>query len=531
MKVLCSQTFARRQRWGSSHLRSLRRRLHPRSSGVCPGSWLHKGYQLGIAGSKAIDFNAFSWGVPRTLACNLIETAQRKSQHTPLARILSIIALAAGLCSTAAFAVSKKALGGAAGETRSESLWDRGTLTGDWAGVRTQLETVGLKLSVQEQSEVWANLTGGLRTGTAANGLLHASLTVDLGGTLRWTSTTFFVDAFQIHGRGPSTKLVENQQLLSNIEATPSTKLYNLWIESQLFGDRLSVRIGQEGANDEMMLAPSAALFLNSSLGFPDWLTQNLPSGGPNYPLATPMVRARLTLPAGVTLVGAAFNGDPAGPGPGDPQERNRSGTAFRSQDPVLAFAELWYAVGQGPQARVLPGLYKIGAFYHAGVFEDQARDIFGRSLVAPTSSGIARRYRGNYAVYVVIDQMLRRVPGTEDQGLSAFGLVMAGPDARNREQMYLEGGIRWTGLIAGRSNDAFGLAIAHARTSNALRRLGAETATITGMPNNIRPHETVIEVTYLCQLAPWWSLQPDLQGVFNPGAALSSSLQIPPRH
>jgi porin len=96
---------------------------------------------------------------------------------------------------------------------------------------------------------------------------------------------------------------------------------------------------------------------------------------------------------------------------------------------------------------------------------------------------------------------------------------------------VYFDGGINWRGLIAGRSNDIFGLAVAYARTSNALRRLGAETATITGMPNNIRPHETVIEVTYLYQIAPWWSLQPDLQGVFNPGAALSSSLHIPPRH
>ena len=449
---------------------------------------------------------------------------------TPLARALSIIVLAAGLCGTSALPVDQKVSGGAAAETKSESLRARETLTGDWAGVRTQLEAVGITLSVQEQSEVWANLAGGLRTGTAANGLLTASLTVDLARTLPWTSTTFFVNAFQIHGRGPSTKLVENQQLLSNIEATPSTKLYNLWIEPQLFGDRLSVRIGQEGANDELMLAPSAALFLNSSLGFPDWLAQNLPSGGPNYPLATPMVRARLTLTDGLTLVGAAFNGDPAGPGPGDPQERDHSGTAFRLQDPVLAFAELWYAVGQEAHARVLPGIYKIGALYHAGVFEDQARDIFGRSLADPTSSGIARRYRGNYAIYGLIDQMLWRVPGTHDQGLSAFGLVMAGPDGRNRENMYLEGGIHWKGLIAGRSHDVFGLAIAHARTSNALRRLGAETTSITGMPNNIRQHETVIEVTYLYQIAPWWSLQPDLQGVFNPGAALSSSLQIPPR-
>jgi hypothetical protein len=33
-----------------------------------------------MAWSKVIDFYVLSWGVPRTPACNLIETAQRKSQ-------------------------------------------------------------------------------------------------------------------------------------------------------------------------------------------------------------------------------------------------------------------------------------------------------------------------------------------------------------------------------------------------------------------------------------------------------------------
>jgi hypothetical protein len=45
-----------------------------------PGSWLPKGEQLGIAGAKALDLYAFSWGVPRTPASNLIDTAPRKSQ-------------------------------------------------------------------------------------------------------------------------------------------------------------------------------------------------------------------------------------------------------------------------------------------------------------------------------------------------------------------------------------------------------------------------------------------------------------------
>src|SRR5215217_7428853 len=82
MKVLCSQEVVSLHLWGSSHVRALRRRLHPRHPGVCPGAWLHKGEQEEMAWSKAVDFYALSWGVPRKPAYNLAETAQRKSQNT-----------------------------------------------------------------------------------------------------------------------------------------------------------------------------------------------------------------------------------------------------------------------------------------------------------------------------------------------------------------------------------------------------------------------------------------------------------------
>ena len=90
------------------------------------------------------------------------------------ARVLALLVLAAGLYGTPAFPVDTQASGRAAAEPQSESLWNQGTLTGSWAGVRPHLETAGVTLSVQEQSEVWANLTGGGRTGTAYDGLTTA---------------------------------------------------------------------------------------------------------------------------------------------------------------------------------------------------------------------------------------------------------------------------------------------------------------------------------------------------------------------
>ena len=173
-------------------------------------------------------------------------------------------------------------------EIAPKSFWERDTLTGNWNGLRETLEAAGVAFGLQEQSEVWGILTGGLRRGAVYDGLTTGSITLDLGKLMDWTGATFFVDAYQIHGHGPTANLVGNMQIVSNIEATRDTKLYQLWLEQHLLGGRLTIRIGQEGANDQMMITQYSALFLNSSFGFPGLPAADLPSGGPNYPMATP---------------------------------------------------------------------------------------------------------------------------------------------------------------------------------------------------------------------------------------------------
>ena len=59
-----------------------------------------------------------------------------------------------------------------------------------------------------------------------------------------------------------------------------------------------------------------------------------LPSGGAAYPLSTPGVRLKVEPIKNVSLLLAVLNGDPAGPGPGDEQLRNRYGLNFRVTDP-----------------------------------------------------------------------------------------------------------------------------------------------------------------------------------------------------
>ncbi len=404
--------------------------------------------------------------------------------------------------------------------TNHQDLWQRDALTGDWDGLRTRLVNDGFTFALQQQSELWGNATGGLSRGGAADGLLTLSLAIDLDKAVGWKGGNLFVSGLQIQGVGPTPLRVGALQLVSGIEATASTKLYDLWFEQQMFGGKFSLRFGQEGANDELMLSQNAALYLNSSFGFPPLMVLDLPSGGPNYPLATPFVRAQYQPSNEVALIGAVYNGDPAPPGPGDPQLRDRHGTAFRLDDHTLSFAELWYSPNLFA-SRGTPATYKLGAWVATGPFADPLHDTAGLSLADPASTGIPLQHATNHAFYAVVDQTLWKQPKSEGQAVSVFLQVMAAPDDRNLSDLFVAGGVNVKGPIPGRSNDVAGVAVTFAGIGAAARTFSDSLVFFTGTGAPYSRGETVIEATYKAQLAPWLNVQPDVQFVVNPGAGI----------
>jgi porin len=395
--------------------------------------------------------------------------------------------------------------------------------------LRTQLVDAGVTFGLQEQSEVWGNLKGGLRRGATYDGLTTASLLLDLDKLVGWSGATFFVNAFQIHGRGPSGNLVGNIQLVSNIEATRGTKLYDLWLEQNLLSSRLNIRIGQEGANDEMMIIDDSAIFLNSSFGFPALPATDLPSGGPNYPIATPFVRVKYHASDAITLVVAAFNGDPAPPGTGDPQQRDAGGTAFRLNDHALLIAELWYSSNKAPDATGLPGTFKLGAWFHSGRFADPLYDDQGLSLANPASNGVPRQHEHDFALYGIADQTIWRKDGKNDHSVALFLQVMGAPDDRNLSNLFVEAGMNWKAPITGRDKDVFGLAVSYEGIGAAARRFSNDLVFFSGSGTPYNRNETVVEATYAYQVTPWWTLQPDAQYVINPGAGIPTRASSKP--
>lgn len=395
-------------------------------------------------------------------------------------------------------------------------FWDRANLFGDPGGVRGRLAARGLTLSLTEISEVLGNPVGGRRRTVVYDGLTLASVSVNTEKAFGLPGGTFLASGLQIHGRGLSQNaLGDNLNVVSSVEAGRGTLLFELWYEQEVLDGKLAVRAGQLAADQEFIVSQYAALFTNSTFGWPTYTGANLPSGGPNYPLAALGARVRLRPAEGWTVLAAAFNGDPAGPGAGTLQERDPSGTAFRLRDGVFAIAEVQYALG-GDGAAGLPGSYKLGGWYNSQRFADQRVGSDQLSLADPLGGGVAITRRGDWSLYAVADQLVWREPGTRDQGVGVFARAMGGPGDRNLLNLYLDAGVTWKGLVPGRVNDTPGLGIGYARFSDTAAKLDSDRARLAGAPRRIRRNETVIELTYQAEIAPWWQVQPSAQYVVN---------------
>ena len=227
-----------------------------------------------------------------------------------------------------------------------------------------------------------------------------------------------------------------------------------------------------------------------------------------------------------VSALVAIFNGNPAGQGFDAPQKRNGSGTNFRLSDAPLIFAEASYSYNQGKDAAWLTGAIKLGGYNSFERFNDQRFGTDGLSLADPASSGRARQSQGNSAIYVMLDQLLHRVEGTDDQGLGLFARLLGSPSARSSAiDLYADGGLTYKGLLESRPNDTAGIAVAYARLSDAIIGLDRDSAAFAspdaGLP--IRSSEVLFEATYQAQIVPGFTVQPNLQYIVRPGGQVAN--------
>jgi porin len=407
--------------------------------------------------------------------------------------------------------IARAAFAASAENEHAKALLERVVALGDWGGTRSAMEERGIAFGIHYTQEVLGVLSGGLSRGTEYNGLLELDLDLDLEKFVGWKGATIHAAGFAAAGESLSERHVGDEGNVSNINMRNDPRLFELWLEQQ-FGEAVSIRLGMLADDSQFADTAGASfesrgggLFVHSDFGAMPLMSFNVPE--PIWPVAAPGVCVTVAPTSALTLRAAVYDGQPI---PADAADRrNLHGLDWRlsGNDGALVMIEATLAINSSAPTvgkstpSGLRGIYKIGGFYHTGSF---------------TRWSDGEPVHGDGGGYFSACQMVWRENDRDNQGLSLFARVGAAPRDRNELDFTLEAGLHYRGLLPGRDDDAAGIAVAVERYSrdfsSAERRAG----------NAGRDHESVIEIAYRAQLAPWLGVQPDLQYVVHPSGAHS---------
>lgn len=360
-------------------------------------------------------------------------------------------------------------------------------------------------------ADALANVAGGAARGANYQGMLRWQTSIDAARAWGWSNTSAYVNLMATHRAGRAL-LTGDAQGVNNIAAPSALRVEEAWLQRSFLGGRVSALIGRHDLNSEFYRLDSAGLFLNGSFGIgPEFSASG--QGGPSvFPATSLGVRVEYKPAANVVLRAAVLDGVPV--------DRAGGGTAaFRSGDGVLVVYELaWlnrpsasgqphdplFLIGRASGVDPYQDKVAVGGWHYTAGFDDlSAVDRAGRPL----------RRQGSSGAYLVADTLLYQAPQAQRK-LAGFMQLGVGDARVNRFGAYLGMGVVGTGFVPQRGDDEVGLAVAIARNGNhyLLGRQGAGGAT--------QRAEATVELTYLAQLTPHVSVQPNLQYVIHPNTA-----------
>jgi porin len=326
--------------------------------------------------------------------------------------------------------------------------------------------------------ELVVDVAGGVGRGATVPGVAGVQASLPLNQLVGWSGARAFVVAIGTHGGAPSA-FVGDVQGVSNIEAPPAVRLEEAWLQQNLFGNRLSGVVGRFDLNAEFYRLQSGALFLNSSFGVGPEFSQSGGAGKRPSIFPNTAFGARLAFKPSPNLVwrAAAFDG---------PMLISEVAVLARS-DTAEQPRHRRFEIGRG-RTRAYAAKVALGAWYYPARFRD---------LSDSTS------HRGSGGAYLVADITMGSV--------TTFAQLGLGDGRVNQIGGYVAGGLTLTAPIRSRAQDIVGVGVAAAVNGSHFERAQS----VIGVP---AAGETTVELTYLAQIGPSVSVQPDAQYVIHPG-------------
>ncbi|WP_321335362.1 carbohydrate porin [uncultured Bacteroides sp.] len=317
------------------------------------------------------------------------------------------------------------------------------------------------------------NLSGGIKSGSRYLGMANLRLDFDTQAAGLWNGGLFHVNGVNTHGGSPSSDLLGDMQVVSNIDAGKHTYFQELWFK-QILG-KVEFTVGLQDLNIEFANSEYGALFLNSSFGILPVISTNM--SVPIFPLTTLGITSKWNISPQIAWLNAIYDGSPTD------FDYNPYNLEWHlgSKDGVFAISELQYQVN----SEALSGTYKIGIYSHNHIEEN----CFGEKMPDSSNNDIIGLYA--YADQKVWEQ------GNKNLGL--FTQLGYSPSKASANNYYLGLGLNYAGLFNKHGKDVLGFAVAHQHF----------TVDVSS--------ETAIELTYQYALTKNLFIQPDIQYIVNP--------------
>lgn len=333
-------------------------------------------------------------------------------------------------------------------------------------------------------ADVFAVVDGPALKKTSVLSNLDLIVDGDLDQLIGWRGARVKLHGLGNYGGRPN-DFASTLQGVNNIEVSQGrSKLYQVYVEQDLFEGRASVLVGLADLNADFYQNDSAGLLIAPGFGIGTELSSTGPNGPSIFPSTAPTLRVRLSpqpdlyLKAAVVGADAGVLGDPGG-------------VHLSMREGALLIGEAGWT-GRGKLA--------VG-FWRYTKLQDDIRE------TNPDGTPVGQRAQG---AYVLIEQPLTS-PTAAGPAVSVFGRFGATDGATTPFPGGWQIGALVEKILPGRPDSQLSFGVSRALVSRRYRDNAADAGQI------LSGAETGLEITFSDQLAPWLRIQPDLQYVIHP--------------
>jgi len=369
------------------------------------------------------------------------------------------------------------------------------TMTGDWGGVRTDLEDLGIRTKIELINQIMVNMHGGqeTRNGHDTAGSYVFNLYFDLDKMKIADNAEFWIGVKGTWGGDDSDFDKEKVGGLfkTNQDAGSEEPVFvDKWhFKQTLFDGRLEYRVGRmEPVKDlvdtSVIIGHEDKYFLNQALVRNATIPSSKGLG----------VYANWKLSDVVYVRMAALDAEAE-------DRQTNFNTAFHGEDSFRVFTELGCKPEVESDRGSLWGHYRVGTWFDPTTKKRHFDTLGGRR---------AERFDSNdWGFYVGFDQMVwKEVDDPHDQqGIAVAGRYGWASGEVNRIEHFWAAAVQYEGLWPAREKDRVGFGVGQGILADEYERVHPRA-----------DRETVYELYYSIYVSPWLTVSPDLQFITNTG-------------